>query len=312
MNSLIEPSDVPGRNCPLHYRYRPSVFDRPAEVQAQTIYVIGGLYGNPFALEKILEMAAVEPTPPTLIFNGDFNWFNRDALTFKAINEAVLQHHATRGNVETEMADDFSNAGCGCGYPDDVSADEVTRSNEIQENLRGTAKQFPALRRQLAALPMHLVAEVGGVKIAITHGDAESLAGWAFSREALSTASASLERYFMEAKVSIFACTHTCLPAAKRIALAQGEGLVINNGSAGMANRQGTTYGLITRIATQASPQKTQFHTQIQGLKVDLLEVDFALKPWENLFLENWPSGSAAHASYYQRIMRGPAFDGEI
>ena len=85
---------IAGRTCPLSYRYKPSVFNRAPEVTAQTIYVVGGLYGNPFALEKIMEMAALEEIAPTLIFNGDFNWFNRDAAVFQQINEAVLHHRA--------------------------------------------------------------------------------------------------------------------------------------------------------------------------------------------------------------------------
>jgi hypothetical protein len=297
---------IAGRTCPLSYRYQPSVFNRPAEISAETIYVIGGLYGNPFALAKIIEMAALEPVRPILIFNGDFNWFNRDATSFKHINEEVLQHCATRGNVETELADDASDVGCGCAYPEDVPATEVARSNEIMDILRSTSAQFPALRQRLAALPMHLVAAVGSVKIAITHGDAESLAGWGFSRESLRNADALLKQYFAAANVSIFACTHTCLPASKRVVLEQGDGLVINNGSAGMANGQGETCGLITRISLNKSLQKSQFHAQIQGLNVDLLSVDFAISDWENSFLENWPLGSPAHTSYYRRIMQGP------
>jgi hypothetical protein len=71
--------DQPGRSCPLHYRYAPQVFNRPAEIHAETIYVIGGLYGNPLALETIFDIAQRETVKPTLIFNGDFNWFNIDA-----------------------------------------------------------------------------------------------------------------------------------------------------------------------------------------------------------------------------------------
>lgn len=301
--SVNDSANVAGRSCPLSYRYSPKVFNRAAEITAQTIYVIGGLYGNPVALAKILEMAALEPVSPTLIFNGDFNWFNRDAASFKQINVAVLQHHAIRGNVETELADATSTAGCGCGYPDDVSAAEVQRSNDIMDILRSTAAQFPGLRERLGALPMHLVAEVGGVKIAIAHGDAESLAGWGFSRESLRHA--DLAPNFAAAKVSIFASTHTCLPAAKRVALTDGEGLVINNGSAGMANLAGETCGLITRISTQPSAQKSRFNAQIQWLSVDLLEVNFAMDEWEKLFLSQWPEGSAAYASYYRRVMFG-------
>ena len=42
---------TPGRSCPLSYRYAPSIFNRDADVHAETIYVVGGLYGNVQALD---------------------------------------------------------------------------------------------------------------------------------------------------------------------------------------------------------------------------------------------------------------------
>ena len=116
---------TPGRSCPLHYRYAPTVFDRDADIRAETVYVIGGLYGNVPALEAVLELAAAEKVMPTLVFNGDFNWFNVDAGSFNAINREVLKHVALRGNVETELAADADDAGCGCAYPEYVDDADV-------------------------------------------------------------------------------------------------------------------------------------------------------------------------------------------
>ncbi|HTD90985.1 MAG TPA: hypothetical protein VK663_10005, partial [Burkholderiales bacterium] len=65
----------PGRSCPLHYRYSPKDFARAPDFNADTLYVIGGLYGNVPALQAALALAAQEPAPVTLAFNGDFNWF---------------------------------------------------------------------------------------------------------------------------------------------------------------------------------------------------------------------------------------------
>ena len=153
---------TPGRACPLHYRYSPAVFNRAADLQAETIYVIGGLYGNRAALAEILTMAARETVAPTLVFNGDFNWFNIDADDFAAINTGVLKHVALRGNVETELAaGDADNAGCGCAYPDYVDDADVERSNQIMQKLHETASAFPELSARLGSLPMHLLAQVG-------------------------------------------------------------------------------------------------------------------------------------------------------
>jgi len=65
---------------------------------------------------------------------------------------------------------------------------------------------------------MHRVAEIRGVRVAVVHGDAGSLAGWGFSQEALSTPDgrAAAERGFSEANVAIFASSHTCLPCCRR------------------------------------------------------------------------------------------------
>jgi predicted phosphodiesterase len=312
-------TNQPGRSCPLHYRYSPSVFNRSAEIRAETLYVIGGLYGNPFALDRIFEIAQRETVKPTLVFNGDFNWFNIDHASFRDINLAVLAHHALRGNVETELDSDNANAGCGCAYPEDVSDVEVEYSNRIMGELQETAANFPEIRLRLTALPMHMVAEVGGVKIGVMHGDAHSLAGWDFSREALSNPSAikSLQRDFAEANVNIFACTHTCLPAIKTVPLANDAGLIVNNGSAGMANFRNSTHGLITRISRSPFPlvgdgRLSQSATRAGDLYVDLLRVDFDSAAWTQMFLSNWSEGSAAHASYFKRITHGPAFAGDV
>ena len=168
---------APGRGCPPHYRYAPSDLGRSTELAAETIYVIGGLYGNSPALDQVTALAAGERRPALLVFNGDFNWFNIDRTGFESLNRRVLEHIALRGNVETELASDSDLAGCGCAYTDFVTDAEVARSNGILQRLRNTASAFSELRTRLGSLPMHATATVGGVRIAIVHGDCESLAG---------------------------------------------------------------------------------------------------------------------------------------
>jgi len=304
----------PGRSCPLHYRYAPSVFRRPAELKADVLYVVGGLYGNTEALREVTRMAAEEPRDVRLVFNGDFNWFNADAESFAEINEGVLQHVALRGNVETELASDDSAHGCGCGYPEWVSEEMVERSNQITRVLRDTARRFPELRRRLAALPMHLVADVGGERVAIVHGDAESLAGWSFSHETLSSVAdpAGLARRFHEADAHVFACTHTCLPVVKQVPLADTHGVIVNNGSAGMPNLRRTLCGLVTRIGTCPTKQASSFALRGRDVYIDLLRVEYDQRRWLGIFEKNWPSDSPAYLSYFDRITQGPAFTGPI
>ena len=296
----------PGRSCPRHYRYSPAVFGRPADLRAHALYVVGGLYGNPFALETVLALARREGA--ALVFNGDFNWFDVGARDFRAVNEAVLAHAAIRGNVETEIAADESGAGCGCAYPEWVGDAEVERSNEILGLLRETARAHPHLRSRLGALPMHLVADVGGVRIGIVHGDAESLAGWQFSQEVLRDRPERSSALLAAAGVDVFACTHTCLPVMQEFALPRGKALVVNNGAAGMPNFRETCFGLVTRIALQPSRERI-YASRIGDVRVEAIPVRYDHEAWLADFDRAWPAGSPASLSYRKRIVSGPAYE---
>ena len=300
-----------GRRCPLDYRYAPEVLARPAELEAETLYVIGGLYGNRPALEAVLTLAENEPRPVTLVFNGDFNWFNVDLQGFRSINETVLKHHALRGNVETELAREAAADGCGCAYPDWVDDAAVARSNAIMRCLRETARRCPELRKRLSALPMHGVAQVGGLRIGIVHGDAESLAGWRFSHESLADPAQwdKVQDFFNQAQVRIFASSHTCLLVIRGFQLSQGDAYVVNNGAAGLPNFHDSPYGVLTRIATRPAPQAALYGVRVDGVYVDAVAVPYDHQIWQQDFLALWPPGSAAYDSYFDRIMQGPDFD---
>lgn len=304
----------PGRHCPLHYRYSPRDLAGQAPLQAETLYVVGGLYGNAAALEAVLAMRDAEARPVTLLFNGDFNWFNVDPPGFQAINETVLGHTATRGNVETELAAPTEGAGCGCGYPDWVEDAVVNRSNAISTRLGRTAGAFPGLTRRLGALPMHLRARVGDLSIGIVHGDAQSLAGWGFAEESLRGPErrAEIGREFEHADVRLFASTHTCLPVCQTFELPAGRCAVINNGATGMPNFRGTRYGLLTRISVHpARRSEPLYGTRIGAVHVDALPVSYDHAAWMDAFQSSWPPGSPGHAGYYPRIADGPDYSVE-
>ena len=302
-------SGRPGRTCPIHYRYRPADLARARDLEADTLYVVGGLYGNQAALAALEALAAREPAPPSIVFNGDFNWFNVDPAGFEAVNRAVLQHAALRGKVETELAGDDAAAGCGCGYPEWVGDAEVDRSNRILDRLRGTARQFPDLRMRLGALPMHLVAQVGGLRIAIVHGDAHSLAGWDYAQELLADPAhrRRVAGDFDAAGVRVIASSHTCLPAFSEFDAAGGRSVLINNGAAGMPNFAQTRYGVITRISARPAERLNPLYgTRLDRVHVDALPLRYDHSRWLAEFDANWPERSAAHASYWRRITKGP------
>src|SRR3984893_15722649 len=163
----------PGRACPVSYRYA-SCAPEKISLEVDTLWVAGGLYGNPLALERLLELYEREPGSKALVFNGDFHWFDVDPAQFSAIQSSVEEFPAIRGNVETELATPGQDAGCGCGYPEWVDDETVALSNRIIEKLRRTAQGFPRALERLAALPMRVFAVVGGRRVAVLPGDADS------------------------------------------------------------------------------------------------------------------------------------------
>jgi hypothetical protein len=298
----------PGRACPVSYRYGAGIFQRQEKpaLAADTLWIAGGLYGNPFALERLVELYEREPGSKALVFNGDFHWFDVHEKQFSRIDDAVGRYCATRGNVETELAAEVILAGCFCGYPEWVDDETVSRSNSIIERLRQTALRFPRARARLAALPMHLVAAVGGERVAVVHGDGDSLAGWGFSQEALASAegAAGALRSFDEAGARVFASSHTCLPVLQSF---PGERAVVNNGAAGMPNFRGTQFGLATRISVRPS-EGALYSARAGALFIEARALEYDARAWEECFRAQWPAGSDAHRSYYQRIVDGPRY----
>jgi len=298
-----------GRVCPIDYTYSPTVFARAPDLAAETLYVVGGLYGNLAALEAIEMLAAKESAQPTIVFNGDYHWFDAVPDWFAAVEHGVGPHLALRGNVESEVArvSDIG-AGCGCAYPESVSGDVVTRSNEILTELQAAAPI--AARERLGRLPMHLVARVGSLRIGLVHGDAAALAGWRFAQDELDSPKrrAWLADIHAAAKVDVFASTHTCLAALRDFALPGGRMTVINNGAAGMPNFHGTQFGIVTRIATSLSPHRPLYGVERNGVHIDALAAGYDQREFVDRFLARWPQGSPAHASYYRRIVDGPNY----
>ena len=296
----------PGRSCPAAYRYGPRALAAPAALRVQCLWVAGGLYGNPFALQALIENFEREPGTKALVFNGDFHWFDTDAGEFEAVNDAVLSFHATRGNVETELFDANDGAGCGCAYPEWVDEGTVERSNRIIERLRQAARSVPHALTTLAALPMHMRVDVADTRVAVVHGDADSLAGWGFSQETLATRAgqAAALRAFSLAEVEVFASSHTCLPVLQGFSPGR---VLVNNGAAGLPNFSGTLFGLATRIALTASDEAI-YRTRAGEAFVEAIPLRYHTDAWERHFLARWPAGSDAHASYHRRIVSGPDY----
>jgi hypothetical protein len=301
--------DGPGRINPQDYSYTPSCFDRRPDLGTEVLYVVGGVYGNLAALDALDALLAAETAPTTVVFNGDFHWFDAQPGWFMDVEERLRSHRRIRGNVETELArvDDVG-AGCGCAYPPSVDDDTVRRSNLILEALQATIVGLEGVRERLSALPPHLVAEVAGIRVGIVHGDATSLAGWGFDGSALDdpTRRAWLAEIGRASRIDVFASTHTCTAALRTLRLPSGPLTVINNGAAGMPNFAATPFGVLSRIAASASPHRPLYGVAHGRVRVDAIALPYDVQAFLQRFLRRWPPGSAAHRSYFRRIVAGP------
>lgn len=289
-----------GRDCPLDYRLPAQAFTGEPLFNCDTLYVVGGLYGNRQALGALQRRVAAEPGARVVV-NGDAHWFDRDAHIFMQVEAGLSPYMLLRGNVETELgrAHD-SGAGCGCAYPLSVDDAVVERSNAMQQQLNQTVQQLPGMAVQLASRAATAVVAVAGRRVAISHGDEQSLAGWNCSREALGEASRqqALDQWLRSNACDVLATSHSCAA----VALGLSHGVLINNGAAGMPNFNNGCYGVITRIATTPHPAAL-YRCEHKGLFIEALALNYQHESFLHEFDRQWPAGSPAAQSYRSRIL---------
>ncbi|AGT44240.1 hypothetical protein [Treponema pedis] len=296
--------NIPGRTCPMDYGIDIQTFsDTAADIKTDALYVVGGLYGNLQALEKILSMAYEEKVKPIIVFNGDIHWFDKNINDFKKIEKIVLRHLPLLGNVEAELVrNNDINAGCGCAYPSCVDDDTVRRSNLIHSDLKKILSLCPSLIQTIKRRKKAVVASVKNKRVAITHGDETSLAGWKCSAESLKDGERQREicLRLLKSNIDIFACTHTCSPAA----FAKNGKCVINNGSSGMPNFKKGLYGLLTSISENPHVEAV-YRVIIDDLYIEALPILYDTAAFLSWFDNIWPIGSPASISYRNRIVNG-------
>jgi len=317
---------TPGRACPPHYGYAYGTLSLPAALEADTLYLAGGLYGNLEALDELEAMARRDQRNGQhveIIFNGDFHWFDADRAWFGEVNERVLAWTSSTGNVELELAFPSPEAGCGCAYPAHVADEVVTRSNDIIARLRAAV---PAAERTiLGTLPKLINARVGGANILAVHGDTESVAGWRFASEHLPPGDTPLRRRlgvrapptpvtwlaeaFRTSGARIIASSHTCLPAYCRLTVNGSTCALLNNGAAGMPNFTRTRHGVATRISVGLTvPPQSIFGFSMGRVRCDAVALEYEQRAWLSRFVRTWPEGTSAHAGYFQRLCDGPDY----
>jgi hypothetical protein len=308
-------------SCPVAYRYRPEVLAGPPAFSCTTLYVVGGVYGNPYALDAIQARASAEPSPPEIVFNGDFHYLDAGPVVFRAVDDGVRAHHATQGNIEYALITADDTLGCGCDYPGYVPDTVVADSDAVVARLRSAvaaAGDCP----WLAGLPRYLTVAVGGHRVGIVHGDPENLAGWRLALEAVEpqpphirdrtgfagalTTAAQVLGWFRRAGVDVLCCTHTGLPYAQDFQHPAGRCLVANNGCAGLPCFAGRRHGVLTRLSVLPGvPGDSIYGRTMAGLRFDALPVAYDHDRWITHFLDIWPPGSPARRNYHHRIEHG-------
>lgn len=312
---MAEETAQPGRHCPLSYRSRASDLAHLTPLHTASCYLVGGLYGNLEALDAIEALAAHEArlhhTPPRLIFNGDFHWFDAETAWFVELQRRVSAHRTMLGNVEAELVSPQPGVGCGCAYPATTAEQTVQWSNAIMARLQQTAQGCTDELAWLASLPRQYRVQVGSCRIGVVHGDPDSLAGWGLdldSMPAIGEIHPQLATWFRDAEVDLLASSHTCRAFAQSF---PGVGAVFNNGAAGMPNFSADSRILITRVA-QRPLSLPEGHQRIYAIELAGACVEAILLPWDRAgflrrFDQVWPTGSAAAQSYRRRITDGPA-----
>lgn len=288
-----------GRYCPIDYS-----IDRFDElILNQSVLIVGGLYGNPFALDAVAELA--KSSNSEVIFNGDFHWFDNQPDDFMYVQSFVDNHFALRGNVEAELVRNSNEAGCGCAYPDYVSDTVVNRSNMIHGILKEMVKSYQIDCEPFNKLPKALELSLGEVRVLILHGDEKEIAGWSFSYESLLETDRQAEvKQLMDANnFDLIVSTHTCSPVFAQL----GDYHVINNGASGMGNLSLRDHGLITYIGMDEDFAKELevYRLKIKDKFVKVLRLQYDHQAFVEWFDQSWPEDSPASLSYRKRIVNG-------
>lgn len=299
-----------GRACPVDYHLSESIFAADSQVSCDTLYVVGGLYGNPFALDAIEEMVAAEEAAGRdvlVVLNGDIHWFDKTAENFLALERRLDRPRwiPLVGNVEAELRrQEDIGVGCGCAYPACTSDASVSRSNRIHRMLSIAVHEHPECKEPLIGRAAAMTVDVAGEKVGITHGDEKLIGGWGCSRDSLQDPlrQDELSQFMDRNGIGVFATTHTC--AAVGIELEHG--LMINNGAAGLPNFEGQRFGILTRIAATPAGESV-FGARRGDLYVDAVPVRYDHDAYLAWFDELWARLSPAAISYRGRIVNGDA-----
>ena len=295
---------IEGRMGADDYAIAPAEWDKEPFATCDTLYSVGGLYGNVWAMKAVMDMLEDEAGEVLVALNGDYHWFDATLESFLEIEDMVSRFTPMNGNVELELARaQECGVGCGCSYPTSMSDAFVGRSNAIYARIKEAIAARPGLAASLEGRPAWGVARVGDARVALTHGDEKSVSGWGCSVDSLHDEARlrKLDAFFTEHAIDVLSTTHTCAAAA----VCTPHGAVINNGSAGLPEYKGLLYGLVNRISTTQHPDAL-YRARTGGVWVEAVPVRYDHDAFIEWFDAIWEPDSPAATSYRPRAVAGP------
>jgi predicted phosphodiesterase len=196
--------------------------------------LFGGCYSNLQATEALLDQAASLSIPPEKIFcTGDIIAYGADAAaTLRLIRESGIRSIA--GNCEESLSTRAPD--CACGFAPGSPCDELA----TRWYAHAARQVNDEDRAYMARLPKHLLAESGGKKILIVHGNMERTNAFIFP----SVSTLELDRQLTLAGADIIIAGHSGIPFTRRI----GAKIWHNPGSIGMPANDGTPRGWFSTL----------------------------------------------------------------
>lgn len=190
----------------------------------RSLAVMGGAYGNLFALERCLEDAAA--------LGADQKAFLGDSIGCCGFSNEVVRMIQqgfdlfVAGNHEQQAV--AGSKSCGCGYS---SADDERISCEAFEIATSTLGEEE--RGWLATWPNEQVVELEGGRILLCHGSPGYTSEFLYEAE---LDDLRLQAWLDHFQVKGFVCTHSGLPFVRHLA---GGGFAVNCGVVGKADHDG-------------------------------------------------------------------------
>lgn len=295
---------IAGRTCPIDYHLIDEDFIE-IKLNDQPMLVVGGLYGNRFALDEL--KAIQKSLSAQMILNGDIHWFDKDYEDFLYVEEKISDDLKIVGNVECELRrNDDIGAGCGCAYPTFASDASVERSNQIHKELKTMFVGHKDLKAFLKDRPKAFIIENYGLRFLIIHGDEKSVAGWDNDKSRLADEDRQkeLKNFCQKKNIGAVLCTHTC----SQVILEWEDHVLINNGASGMNSVKGAGNGLYTKVSKEKSAHAI-YSKEIAGVYVELMPLYYDKAPMVEWFDNLWPKDSPAAISYRNRILNGVSDD---